>query len=106
MPPAGALGPGRSFKGRVDAALALAGFRRGGPGGGFPDGVGKGEEVIWAGTCGGSRHGQPHHFPAARDGQGPGVLFAQVVAVRLGIGCQGSQDRGGVGIHVRQSCHR
>ena len=106
MPPAGALGPGRSFKGRVDAALALAGFRRGGPGGGFPDGVGKGEEVIGSGTCRAGRHGQAQHFPAARDGQGPGVLFTQVVAVRLGVGGQGAQDCGGVGVNIRQSGHR
>src|SRR6266567_2821712 len=47
-------------------------------------------------------HGQPHHVPAARRGQPGGVLFAQVVAVRLDIGRQRPEHRGGVAVHVRQ----
>lgn len=106
MPPAGALGCGRSFKGGVDTALALAGFRRCGPDGRLPDSIGQGEEIVGAGAGGVGRHRQPQHFPPARDGQGPGVLFAQVITVRFGIGGQRAQNGGGVCINVRQSGHR
>ena len=106
MPPAGALGCGRSFQGGVDTAPALAGFRHGGPGRRLPDSIGQVKEVIGTGTGRAGRHRQPQHFPAARDGQGPGVLLTQVVAVRLGKGRQRPQNSGGVGIDVRQSGHR
>ncbi len=84
----------------------LAAAARGllGPGGflGFPDGVHQCGQLI--GT-GGAREGakvEAEDFPAARGGQPLRVQLAQVIAVRLGVGCQRSQDGGGIGIYVRQ----
>lgn len=106
MPPAYAFGDGRSLEGGVQGALPLGRLRRCGAGGCLTDGVGKGQQVVGTGTCGGCRHRQAHHFPAARDSQGVSMLFTQVVTVRLGVRCQGPQDGGGVGVDVRQSGHR
>ena len=106
MPAPGALGRGRCFQCRVQAALPLRRFLRGRPGGGLADGIGEGQEVIRARTGRRGRHRQPHDFPAAGDGERVGVLFAQVVAVRFGVSSEGSEDSGGVRVYVRQSGHR
>ena len=47
-------------------------------------------------------HGQSHHIPTTRRGEPASVFFAQVVAVRLDIGRQRAEDRGGVTVHVGQ----
>jgi hypothetical protein len=73
---------------------------------GVPYGVCERQEVIRPGLLWCGRHGQPQHFPATWDCKRIGVLFTEVVAVRLGIGGQRTQDGGGVCIHVRQGCYR
>lgn len=105
MPPAYPFGARRSFKGGMVAALgAWLGFR--GEGSGVPYGVGERQKVIRPWLLGGRRHGQAQHFPAAGNGQRVSVLLAEVVAVRLRIRGQRTQDCGGVCIHVRQGGYR
>ncbi len=65
-------------------------------------GVGERFEIVTAGTGGGRGVGEPDDLPAARRGEPLTVLGAQVVAVGLGIGGERAEDRGRVGIDVRQ----
>jgi len=87
---------------RASTALAL-------PLGGTPWGtgrlahrVGQSFEVVPGGLRGGRTVRQPDDFPAARSGQPLTVFGAQVVAVGLGIRGERAEDRGRVGIDVRQ----
>src|SRR5580692_7924063 len=66
--------------------------------------VGQRFQVI--GALLGRVHGQPDHVPAARRGQPGGVLFAQVIAVRLDVRGQRAEDRGRVAVHVGQRVYR
>lgn len=77
-----------------------------GPLGRLPDRIGEGQQVVRARLRRSCRHGQAEDFPAAGYRQRPGVLFAQIVTMRLRIRGQRAQHRGGVRVHVRQSCHR
>lgn len=93
MTSAGTFGAGRRFQGCVGTTL---GGRRRLPGRlrrRLSDGVSEGKEVIRSGLgwCGG--HREAKDFPAPGHRQGPGVLAAQVIAVRFGVGGQGSEDR-------------
>lgn len=81
--------------------LGLGGQRRC-----VPDSVGQGQKVVRAGLLGRCGHGQPQDFPAAGNGEGVCVLFAEIVTVGLGVRGERTQDRGGVCVHVGQSCHR
>src|SRR5580692_3093769 len=49
---------------------------------------------------------QPDHVPAARRGQPARVFLAQVIAVRLHVRRQRSEDCGGVAVHVGQRVYR
>lgn len=49
---------------------------------------------------------EPHDLPTTRHGEAAGVLFAQVVGVRLGVGRERSDDGGRVGIDVSERGHR
>jgi len=73
---------------------------------GVTDGVSECQEVVRPGLLWGGRHGQPQNFPTARNRQRARMLFTEVVAVRLGIGRQWTEDRGGVRIDVRQGGYR
>jgi len=65
-------------------------------------GVGERFQIVTAGAGGGRGVGEPDDFPAARRGETLTVLGAEVVAVGLGIGGERAEDRGRVGIDVRQ----
>jgi hypothetical protein len=52
----------------------------------FPDRVGKGKEVVRARLLRGGGHRQAKNFPATGNRQRAGVLLAQIVAMRLGVG--------------------
>ena len=49
---------------------------------------------------------EPHDLPPARCGEPVGVLVAQVVGVRLGLGGERADDGGGVGVDVGERGHR
>lgn len=66
------------------------------------DGVGERFQVVTTGAGGGRGVGEPDDFPAARRGEPLAVLGTEVVAVGLGIGGERAEDRGRVGIDVRQ----
>lgn len=68
----------------------------------FADRVGKRFQVVSAGPCGSGAVQEPDDLPAARRGEALGVLGAQVVAVGFGVGGEGAEDRGRVGVDVRQ----
>ena len=70
------------------------------------DSIGEGEKVVRARLWRLGRHGEPQDFPASRNGERVGVLPAEVVAVRFGVGGKRSQDGCGIRIDVRQSSHR
>lgn len=70
--------------------------------GGLTHGVGQRFEIVVAGARGGRRVGEPDDLPAAWRGEPLAVLGAEVVAVGLGIGGERAEDRGRVGIDVRQ----
>ena len=65
-------------------------------------GVGKGFQVVAAGAGRGRAVEEPDDLPAARGGEALGVLGAQVVAVGFGVGGERAEDRGRVGVDVRQ----
>ena len=65
-------------------------------------GVGQGFEVVAAGPRRAGVVGEPDDLPAARRGEPLGVLGAQVVAVRFGVGGERAEDGGGVRVDVRQ----
>lgn len=64
--------------------------------------VGERFEIVTAGAAGGRGVGEPDDFPATRRGEPLAVFGAEVVAVGLGIGGERAEDRGRVGIDVRQ----
>src|SRR5450631_2359785 len=68
------------------------------------DGVGQGLQVVHALLDGVS--GQPDDIPAPGHGEPLGVLGAQVVAVRLDVGGQRAEHRGGVTVDVRERVDR
>lgn len=106
MAPPGTVHSRRCFQRRVRSALRLGGRSLRREGSGFTDGISQCQQVVRTGLVRGGRHGQPEDFPAAGHRERPGVLFAQIVTMRLGVRSQGAKDGGGVGIHVRQSSHR
>lgn len=71
----------------------------------FPDRIGQGQQIIRIRRRRPIRHRQPQHFPASGYSQPVGMLRTQIVTMRFGIGREGAQDCGGIGIHVRQSRH-
>src|ERR1039458_3938923 len=70
----------------------------------FPDSVGEGLQVVrfFLGRSG----RKPDHVPSPRRRQPVGMGRAQVVAVRLDIGSQRSEHRGGVTVDIGQRAHR
>jgi hypothetical protein len=92
MSPAGTLSGSRSFKDTRGGAVAgqLFLFRRAGRR--LPNSVSQRQKVIraWLRWMGG--HCQPQYFPAARNGQRSGVLFAKIVTMRLSVSGQRTQD--------------
>src|SRR5262245_58699597 len=64
--------------------------------------LGEGDEVVAGGWRGLVLAVVPHEIPAAGRGQAAGVLLAQVVRVGLGERGQRTDDRGGLGVDVRQ----
>lgn len=90
----------------MDGPLARGRIRGSRPQGRLPDRIGEGKQVIGTRLRRSCRHGQAQDFPAARHGQRAGVLFAQIVTMRLRVRGQRAQHSSGVRIHVRQSCHR
>ena len=70
--------------------------------GGLAHGVGQGLEVVAAGPQRIRVGLQPDDLPATRDGHPLAVDLAEVVAVGLGVGGQGTQDRGRIRVDVRQ----
>ncbi len=75
---------------------ALPGARR------LAHGVGQGFQVVAARAGGRRTVEEPDDLPAPRGGEPLGVLGAQVVAVRLGVGRQRAEDRRRIGVDVRQ----
>ncbi len=68
----------------------------------FAYGVGKRFQVVTAGPGRGRGVEEPDDLPATRGGEALGVLGAQVVAVGFGVGGERAEDRGRVGVDVRQ----
>ncbi len=68
----------------------------------FADRVGQCFEVVAAGVRGCGAVGEPHHFPAPWRGKPLTVFGTEVVAVGLGVGGERAEDRGRIGIDVRQ----
>src|SRR5690606_4582559 len=100
------VGPARHLYGVGAAAcrggIAAPGFLPGGRPGRLADGVGERFEVVAGRPGGRGVDGQPDHLPAAGGGEAFGVLRAQVVAVRLRVSREGTEDRGRVGVDIRQ----
>lgn len=65
-------------------------------------GVGKRFQVVPAGPGRSRAVDETDDLPAARGGEALGVLGAQVVAVGFGVGGERAEDRGRVGVDVRQ----
>lgn len=65
-------------------------------------GVGKRFQVVTAGAGGSRAVQQPYDLPAPRGGETLRVLRAQVVAMGFGVGGERAEDRGRVGVDVRQ----
>ena len=70
--------------------------------GGFANGVGECLEVVAVGEDGARVDIEADNLPAARHGQPAGVLFAQVVGVRLCVRGERADDRGRVGVDVSE----
>src|SRR5690606_2071690 len=70
--------------------------------GGLAHGVGQCLQVVAAGLGGGRAVEEPDDFPAPGRGEALRVLGAEVVAVGFGVGGEGAEDRGRVGVDVRQ----
>lgn len=64
--------------------------------------VGKRFQVVSAGPGGSRAVEEADDLPTARGGEALGVLGAQVVAVGFGVGGERAEDRGRVGVDVRQ----
>lgn len=69
---------------------------------GLPYGVRQGFQIVAAGAGRRRAVREPHDLPAARRGQPLAVFRAQVIAVGLGIRGERAEDRGRIGIDVRQ----
>lgn len=90
---------------RVSAARALAAALRRRAllrPGRFAHRVGECFEIVTARARRGRAVRQTDDLPAARSGQSLAVFRTQVVAMRLGVGGERAEDRGRVGIDVRQ----
>lgn len=85
-PPASAAGPGCTF------------LRAGR----FTDGVGKRFQIVATGARGSRTVEEADDLPATRGGEALGVLGAQVITVGFGVGGERAEDRGRVGVDVRQ----
>src|SRR4051812_31469202 len=88
---------------RIRGATAAAGLR----GtllrpGGLAHGVGKRFQIVTAGPGRSGAVEKADDLPAAWGGEALGVLGAQVVAVGFGVGGERAEDRGRVGVDVRQ----
>jgi hypothetical protein len=88
----GSFGSWRRFERGVGAALARLLSGGCGPGRRLADSVCQGQKIVRAGLWRLGRHGEPQDFPAAGNGERVSVLPAEVVAVRLGVGGERSQD--------------
>jgi hypothetical protein len=71
-----------------------------GESGGFPDSIGQREQVVALGLRVDGLTGQPDDLPAPGRGEPLGMLLAQVVGVRLGIGRQRAENGRLVGVHI------
>lgn len=67
---------------------------------GFPHGINDCRQLIAGGDAGLAVKVQADNFPPQRHRQAVGMGMAQVVAMGLGIRCQGPQHRRGIGIYV------
>lgn len=70
--------------------------------GGLAHGVGERFQVVPARAGRSGTVQQPYDLPPAGGGQALGVLGTQVVAVGFGVGGERAEDRGRVGVDVRQ----
>ena len=74
---------------------------------GFPHGIDYGRQLIAGGNAGLAVKVQADDFPAQGHRQALGMGKAQVVAVGLGVRCQGPQHRRGIGIYIGEGgCSR
>jgi hypothetical protein len=69
---------------------------------GLTDCIGEREQIIALGLRVDGLTGQPDDLPAPGSGESLGVLFAEVVGVRLGIGRQRAENGRLVGVHIRE----
>ncbi len=81
------------FERGMGAALPLLDSVRCGPRRRLPDSICQGQKIVRARLWGLGRHGEPQDLPTSRNGQRVGVLPAEVVAVRFGVGGERPQDR-------------
>jgi hypothetical protein len=101
---AGALRGGGRLKSRVRCPLPRGLGRR--TGGSLTDSISQREKVVGTRLRRLGRHGEAEYFPPARNRERTGMLLAEVVTVRLCVGCKRAEDGGGVRIDVRQRGHR
>ncbi len=90
----------------MGAAFSGRRHRLGGQGSSIADCISQCQEVVRARLLRRGGHGQAENFPATGNGEGIGVLLAEIVTMGLGVGGQRPEDCGGVGVDVRQGSHR
>jgi len=90
----------------MGATLTGGLLRLRGQGCGVPHRIGKCQQIVRARLLRSGGHGKAHDFPAPRDGEGVRVLLAQIVAMRLRVGGQRTQDRRRIRVNVRQRSYR
>src|SRR5918995_609732 len=73
---------------------------------GLTDGLGQRREVVDAVLRRGELALEADDLTAARCGEPVGVLVAQVVGVRLGLGGERSDDGRGIGVDISERGHR
>lgn len=88
----GTFGSRGRFERGMGAALTLLQSGRRRPRRCLADSICQGQKIVRARLWRLGRHGEPQDFPAARNGERVGVLPAEVVAVRFGVGGERSQD--------------
>ncbi len=88
----GSFGSWGRFERGVGAALALLMSGGSRPRRRLADGICQGQKIVRARLWRLGRHGEPQDFPAAGNGERVSVLPAEVVAVRLGVGGERSED--------------
>ena len=89
----------RGFEGVLAGALGgLGGWFFGG----LPHCIHERGQIIAAGDPRLSGEIQPDYFPSQRHREPGSVGVAQIVTMGFGVGCQRSQHRGGIGVHIRQ----